>query len=55
MKVQEAETMSNEQCAMNLRREIFMDKSMTVKPRITDIIIGILVTISGIIVFIIYK
>ena len=29
-----------------------MDKSMTVKPRITDIIIGILVTISGIIVFI---
>lgn len=42
MKVREAETME----------EIFMDKSMTVKPRITDIIIGILVTISGIIVFI---
>jgi len=29
-----------------------MDQSMTVKPRITDIIIGILVTIVGIIVFI---
>ncbi len=43
MKVREAET----------TEEIFMDKSMTVKPRITDIIIGILVTISGIIVFII--
>ena len=42
MKVREAETME----------EIFMDKSMTVKPRITDIIIGILVTMSGIIVLI---